>query len=156
MSQLTGWSIAVVVAGCVAAPFWWLTSAAPALTPDTPELPVVDADAAAGDDAPPGLDAGDAPATQPHELHRVRPVEQLGLERGDGLAGRVHHAAQPADHLDAATRAHLLQRHAAGPLLHFLLQRMGVEPGGAGREALDQGKAFAHVLSLARCRARAG
>ena len=44
MSQLTGWSIAVVVAGCVAAPFWWLTSSAPALTPDTPELPVVDAD----------------------------------------------------------------------------------------------------------------
>jgi glutaminyl-peptide cyclotransferase len=44
MTQFAGWSIAVVVAGCVAAPFWWLTSSSPALTPDTPQLPHMDAD----------------------------------------------------------------------------------------------------------------
>ena len=44
MSQLTGWSIAAAVAVGVGVPFWWLTSSSPALTPDTAQVPVMDAD----------------------------------------------------------------------------------------------------------------
>jgi len=98
---------------------------------------VVDAHPATGGDPAPRLDAGDAAAAEPDELHRVRAVEELGLQGRDGLTRRVDDAAEPAGDLDAAAGLQLAQRDAP-PLLDLLLQLVGVEPGGAGGKPVQK------------------
>src|SRR4051794_7823154 len=73
-----------------------------------------------GGEAPPGgecaarLDAGDAAPAQPHERHRTRAVEQLGLERRHRLPRRVHHRLEAAGHGDDLALAAHAHRLAAG------------------------------------------
>src|SRR3954454_15327789 len=84
-------------------------------------LAVEGGEAPAGGQRATRLDPGDAAAAQPDQRHRSRAVEQLGLERGHGLARGVDHRLEPAGHRDDLALAAHAHRLAAG------VHRLGAE-----------------------------